>query len=48
MLRKLPKADGCSVGKNNKECSLKDKKSCGDNHKNCKTKTSETTKEAKP
>lgn len=29
---------GCCAGKDKKECSVKDKKACGDHHKSCDTK----------
>lgn len=36
---------GCCAGKDKKECSVKDKKACGDHHKSCdtKAKTAENT-----
>lgn len=46
--QETPKAGGCCAGKNKKECSTKDKKSCGDNHKDCATKTADATKTVKP
>lgn len=35
--QETPKA-GCCAGKDKKECSMKDKKACGDNHKDCSSK----------
>ncbi|WP_299184177.1 hypothetical protein [uncultured Chryseobacterium sp.] len=40
---------GCCAGKDKKECSVKDKKACGDNHKSCdtKAKTADAKKKSK-